>query len=184
VKRLPIRPTSLATAASNSRPHPTAEISCPRFSCSCFSVYRRIRAVHLADAFGRPLDVAYPQRVYRRILAPSSRGLGHWPFTPATRVRIPSGSPVRPATSRQPWLTHHISSASAGLHAFLGAAATTPAYPRFRQAQASTPIRPAANSASVPGSGMTWLPAASNVAAPAGSRLPPKTSDGNGSVRL
>ena len=23
----------------------------------------------------------------------SSRGLGHWPFTPATRVRIPYGSP-------------------------------------------------------------------------------------------
>ena len=29
--------------------------------------------------------------------APSSRGLGHWPFTPVTRVRIPSGSFVQTA---------------------------------------------------------------------------------------
>ena len=28
-----------------------------------------------------------------RLATPSSRGLGHWPFTPATRVRIPLGSP-------------------------------------------------------------------------------------------
>ena len=27
------------------------------------------------------------------LATPSSRGLGHWPFTPATRVRIPLGSP-------------------------------------------------------------------------------------------
>lgn len=31
--------------------------------------------------------------LYESTMAPSSSGLGHWPFTPAARVQIPLGSP-------------------------------------------------------------------------------------------
>ena len=50
--------------------------------------------VQLSIFLAVSLDVCPLDRLYRRVLAPSSRGLGHWPFTPATRVRIPSGSQI------------------------------------------------------------------------------------------
>lgn len=35
----------------------------------------------------------YPSGIPCRDLSPSSRGLGHWPFTPVTGVRLPLGTP-------------------------------------------------------------------------------------------
>src|SRR5688572_1291981 len=45
---------------------------------------------HLFDLF----DGMCAKEFYNQVLSPSSRGLGHYPFTVATGVRIPVGTPV------------------------------------------------------------------------------------------
>src|SRR5262249_48224734 len=47
----------------------------------------------------KALTKADALRMVARYLTPSSRGPGHRPFTPATRVRIPLGSPIFPVSS-------------------------------------------------------------------------------------
>src|SRR5690606_25110641 len=58
------------------------------------SAFAGIHACQSVDAAEKVciLFALRPVVTPRRVLAPSSRGLGHRPFTAATRVRIPLGS--------------------------------------------------------------------------------------------
>ena len=42
--------------------------------------------------------------IFAAFTLPSSRGLGHWPFTPATGVRIPLGAQLKGCPNEQPFL--------------------------------------------------------------------------------